>query len=82
MKSEVRDGMRVDWAMLIRMDDVMVLRANVFTASSLVWPWRAAHLPHWLTASGQVLPYVAEESGRSIYPTRQRQQSARHQKFV
>jgi predicted acyl esterase len=29
-RSEVRDGMRIDWDVPIRMDDGLVLRADVF----------------------------------------------------
>ena len=30
MQSEIRDGMRIDWDVLIAMDDGLVLRADVF----------------------------------------------------
>ena len=30
LKSEIRDGMQIDWDAAIRMDDGIVLRADVF----------------------------------------------------
>ena len=30
MRSEIRDGMRIDWNAPIRMDDGIVLRADIF----------------------------------------------------
>ena len=30
LKSEIRDGMRIDWDMPIKMDDGLILRADIF----------------------------------------------------
>ncbi len=30
LKSEIRDGMRIDWDMPIQMDDGLILRADIF----------------------------------------------------
>jgi predicted acyl esterase len=59
MKSEVRDGMRIDWDVPIRMDDGVVLRADVFR------PVADGRYPVVLTYG----PYAKGLSFQEAYPS-------------
>jgi hypothetical protein len=67
-KSEVRDGMRIDWDVPIRMDDGLVLRADVFR------PVRAGRYPVLATYG----PYAKGLAFQDGYPSAWQRMVAEH----
>jgi hypothetical protein len=68
MKSEIRDGMQIDWDVPIRMDDGLVLRADVFR------PARKGRYPVILTYG----PYAKGLSFQEGYPSAWQRMVAEH----
>src|SRR5258706_12361274 len=68
MKSEIRDGMQIDWDVPIRMDDGLVLRADVFR------PARKGRYPVILTYG----PYAKGLSFQDGYPSAWQRMVAEH----
>ena len=68
MKSEVRDGMQIDWDVPIKMDDGLVLRADVFR------PARKGRYPVILTYG----PYAKGLSFQEGYPSAWQRMVAEH----
>ncbi|HEY9455738.1 MAG TPA: CocE/NonD family hydrolase [Bradyrhizobium sp.] len=67
-RSEVRDGMRIDWNVPIEMDDGLVLRADVFR------PVKEGHYPVILTYG----PYAKNLSFQEGYPTAWDRMATKH----
>ena len=67
-RSEIRDGMRIDWNVPIEMDDGLVLRADVFR------PVKEGHYPVILTYG----PYAKNLSFQEGYPTAWDRMATKH----